>query len=131
MSNIHIAAASIAILALLLTGLSIRVSHLRLRHRVSFGDGGHKDLLIAMRAHGNALEHTTLFAVLALAVAALPSVPIALTVACCASMLGARLVHVWAIFSRRLLLRQMAHAASTLVHVALALTIGWHTGLAK
>lgn len=128
MSNTYIVASSIAILALLLTGLSVHVSRLRLRHRVSFGDGGHKDLLVAVRAHGNALEHTTLFAVLALATAALPSVSTALLATCCVAMVVARSVHVGAIFARWLPLRQLAHAASTLVHVVLALTIGWVTG---
>lgn len=123
--NQNVVAASIAVLALLLTGLSIHVSRLRLRHRVSFGDGGHKDLLVAVRAHGNALEHTTLFAVLALAAGALPQLPAALLAGCCAVFVLARVVHVWAIFARRLPLRQAAHAASTLVHVVLALAIAW------
>ncbi len=130
MSNTHIVASSIAVLALLLTGLSVHVSRLRLRHRVSFGDGGHKDLLVAMRAHGNGLEHTALFSVLALAAAALPSVPTTVLAACCVAMVVARGVHVGAIFTRRLPLRQVAHVASTLVHVILALTIGGVTGQA-
>jgi uncharacterized protein len=125
MTRTHIVAISIAILALLLTGLSIHISRLRLRHQVSFGDGGHKDLLVAMRAHGNALEHTSLFAVLALAAAALPSSPAALLASCCVAFVVARVFHAWAIFSRRLSWRQAAHAASTLVHLALALAIGW------
>jgi uncharacterized protein len=125
MLRTHIVAASIAVLALLLTGLSIHISRLRLRHRVSFGDGGHKDLLVAIRAHGNALEHTTLFAVLALAAAALPALPAAVPASCCAAFVVARVVHVWAIFTRRLSWRQAAHVVSTLVHVVLALAIGW------
>ena len=125
MTSTHIVAASIAILALLLTGLSIYISRLRLRHQVSFGDGGHKDLLVATRAHGNALEHTILFAVLALAAAALPALPAVVLASCCATFVVARGFHVWAIFSRRLPWRQAAHAASTLVHVALALAVGW------
>lgn len=125
MTNPDIVAACLAVLALLLTGLSVHVSRLRLRHRVSFGDGGHKDLLVAMRAHGNALEHALLFAVLAWPAAALPSLPSAWLIVCCAVFVGARVVHVWAIFARRLALRQAAHAASTLVHVGLALAIGW------
>ena len=51
----HITAASLAVLAVLLTALSLRISALRLRYRTSFGDGGHKDLLLAIRAHGNTL----------------------------------------------------------------------------
>jgi uncharacterized protein len=125
MTRTHIVAASIAILALLLTGLSIHISRMRLRHQVSFGDGGHKDLLVAMRAHGNALEHSTLFAVLALAAAALPALPAAVFASCCTAFVVARVLHVWAIFTRRLPWRQAAHAASTLVHVVLALAIGW------
>ncbi len=125
MSSTSAVAASIALLALLLTGLSIHVSRLRLRHRVSFGDGGHKDLLLAMRAHGNALEHTTLFAVLALASAALPLAPADIVAACCTVFLAARVVHAGAMLRRHLPLRQLAHGASTLVHVVLALSIGW------
>lgn len=43
--------------ALLLLGLSLRVSLLRIRHKVSLGDGEVKPLRWAMRAHGNAAEH--------------------------------------------------------------------------
>lgn len=125
MSAAQIVAASIAALALLLTGLSLHVSRLRLRHRVSFGDAGHKELLVAVRAHGNALEQTTLFAALALACVPLPSIPTGVLAGCAGVFIAARFVHAAAIFSRRLGLRQAAHAASTLVHVVLALTIAW------
>jgi uncharacterized protein len=120
-----VVAGSIALLALLITGLSLHVSRLRLRHRVSFGDGGHKDLLVAVRAHGNALEQSMLYAALALACVALPGVPIGALAACAGSFLAARALHVVAIFSRRLVLRQAAHVVSTMVHVSLALAIGW------
>ncbi len=114
---------SIAVLALLITGLSLHVSRLRLRHRVSFGDGGHKDLLIAIRAHGNALEQTALFAVLALSAVALQTVPVGLLSACAAVFTAARLAHAAAVFGRRLGLRQAAHVASTLVHLVLSVAI--------
>jgi uncharacterized membrane protein YecN with MAPEG domain len=120
MSAHEIVAASLAALALLLTALSLQVSRLRLRHRVSFGDGGHKDLLVATRAHGNALEQCLLYAVLALAAAALPGVGPASLAACAAAFVAARVLHVAGLFGRRLLLRQLAHATSTLVHLALA-----------
>ncbi|MBA4177717.1 MAG: glutathione S-transferase [Leptothrix sp. (in: Bacteria)] len=125
MSSAQAVTTSIALLALLITGMSIHVSRLRLRHRVSFGDAGHKDLLVAVRAHGNAIEQTTLFSVLALSCLALPTVPGGSLTACAAVFTLARLVHAAAIFSRRLSLRQAAHATSTLVHVVLALTILW------
>jgi uncharacterized protein len=55
-----------AALALILTGLSLHISRLRIRYRVSFGDGGHKDLQVAIRAHGNALEQSVLLILLML-----------------------------------------------------------------
>lgn len=131
MSAFDVVAAGIAVLAVLITGLSIQVSQLRLRHRVSFGDGGHKDLLLAVRAHGNTLEQSTLFGLLALAAANLPSPPTAVLSGACAAFVIARLVHAWALFARRLTMRQAAHALSTLVHLALALAIGWTLWLAR
>lgn len=131
MSAFDVVAASIAVLAVLITGLSIQVSRLRLRHRVSFGDGGHKDLLLAVRAHGNTLEQSTLFGLLALAAANLPSPPTAVLSGARAAFVIAHLVHAWALFARRLTMRQAAHALSTLVHLALALAIGWTLWLAR
>jgi len=44
---------------LLLTGLSMHVSRVRLRHRIFLGAGDVKELEVAIRAHGNAVEHLT------------------------------------------------------------------------
>lgn len=123
MGNVDAIATSIAVQALLITGLSLQVSRLRLRHRVSFGDGGHRDLLVAIRAHGNALEQSALFGLLALAALALGTLPAGLLTGCAAVFTAARLAHAAAIFARRLALRQLAHAVSTLVHLVLALAI--------
>ncbi len=41
-----------AALALLLVALSINISRLRIAHKISFGDGGIKELTAAVRAHG-------------------------------------------------------------------------------
>ncbi len=123
LSPVAVAALSVALLALGLTLLSLNVSRLRLRHRISFGDGGHKDLLIASRAHGNALEQVLLYAVLAAAYAALPTAHAGLLGACAGAFLLARVVHAAALLGRRLLPRQLAHLASTVVHAVLALAI--------
>lgn len=120
MSAASTVALTLVFLGLLLTGLSLNVSRLRLRYRVSFGDGGQPALLAAMRAHGNALEQTTLFGLLALAGATLvPTDPLLLGVSCVAFSL-ARVVHVMAVFSRRLRLRQAAHVATVLTQLLLA-----------
>jgi uncharacterized protein len=113
-----------AVLALLLTGLSLNVSRLRIRHKQSFGDGGHKDLMQAMRAHGNTLEQSLLFGLLMLLMewmqpswGALAAVGVVFVVA--------RLMHAVAIFWRLLLLRQIAHVISVLCQLALALALLW------
>lgn len=120
----HIMAGSIALLALLLTGLSLRISLLRLRYRISFGDGGHKDLLLAIRAHGNTLEQSTLYGLLAIAYAALTPAHSGYLFAYAASFVLARVVHALAIFTRHLSLRQAAHGVSVLVQLGLVMGIG-------
>jgi uncharacterized protein len=112
-----ISALTCAALALLLTALSLHISRLRIRHRVSFGDGGHKDLMVAMRAHGNTLEQSLLFGLLLLVFELhRPGAQALIWIA--GVFVGARLLHSVAVFSRQLLLRQVAHAVSVLCQLA-------------
>lgn len=113
-----------AVLAILLTGLSLQVSRLRIRHRQSFGDGGHKDLMLAMRAHGNTLEQSLMFGLLMLLMELTQPAWGALA-AVGAVFVMARLMHAVAIFKRLLLLRQIAHVSSVLCQLALALALLW------
>lgn len=113
-----------AALALLITALSLHISRLRIRHRVSFGDGGHKDLLLAIRAHGNTLEQSLLFGLL-LVVMELMQPGSGAVAVIAAVFVGARLLHAAAIFTRRLLLRQIAHVISVLCQLALAMALLW------
>jgi len=106
------AAHILALLTLLLIGLSLNISRLRLRYKVSYGDDGHKDLLVAVRAHGNALEQSLLFAVLLLALEARHGVGVGIIPELGLGFLLARVLHVVAVFQRWLLLRQAAHVAS-------------------
>lgn len=121
----QVLAGTMAVLALLITGLSVQVSRLRIRHRISFGDGGHKDLLVAIRAHGNALEQTTLFALLAVSYIGLPEASAGHLLACCVAFASARAVHAFAMFTRRLSWRQAAHLMSVLAQLVLVLGIAW------
>lgn len=125
MTPVEIAAASLLWMALWLTALSLWVSRLRLHHRVSMGDGGHRDLLAASRAHGNTLEQTTLYGLLALAYAALPASSGSGLAGCALAFGAARLLHAVGIFGRRLLLRQVAHVLTLAVQLVLAGLIGW------
>lgn len=113
----NISALSCAALALLLTALSLNISRLRVRYRVSFGDGGHKDLLVAVRAHGNALEQSILFGLLLLVLELhRPGAQALVWIA--AVFVGARVLHCTAMYSRKLLLRQVAHTVSVLCQLA-------------
>lgn len=61
-----------AFCGLLLVGLALRVSALRMRHKVPFGDGGNTALMRAIRVHANTAEHAPVFVLAAaLLVAAL------------------------------------------------------------
>lgn len=57
-----------AVLGLLVVVLAARVSVLRVRHKVSLGDGDNRELARAIRAHGNTVEFVPLFLIMLLAV---------------------------------------------------------------
>ncbi len=44
--------------------LAFRIIRLRWKEQVSLGDGGHKSLELAIRAHGNFVEYTPIFLIL-------------------------------------------------------------------
>jgi uncharacterized protein len=119
-----ITALTCAVLTLLLIGLSLQISRLRIRYKQSFGSGGHKDLQVAIRAHGNTLEQSLLFIFLLLLLELMKPGSSAL-VGAAMLFVAARLVHSIAIFQRLLLLRQIAHAISLLCQLALALGLIW------
>ena len=56
-----------AFCGVLLVALASRVSVLRFRNKIPFGDGGNPALMRAIRTHGNTAEHAPIFLLLALA----------------------------------------------------------------
>jgi uncharacterized protein len=115
---------TICFLTVLLTGLSLNISRLRIRYRVSFGDGRHRDLEVAVRAHGNCLEQGLLL-VLLLVIAELLKTPANLLTAIAVSFMVARSLHAAAIFRRWLLARQTAHVISLLMQLITGSAIFW------
>lgn len=57
--------------AVILYILTANVSRLRLKLGVSVGDGGHKSLVYAMRAHSNGVEQVPIFGLIILALSLL------------------------------------------------------------
>lgn len=55
-----------AFCGLLLVGLAVRVSMLRFRNKIAFGDGGNPALMRSIRVHANTAEHAPIFILLAL-----------------------------------------------------------------
>lgn len=112
-----------AILALLLIGLSLNISRLRMRHQVAFGDGGKPDLIKAVRAHGNSLEQSVLFIVLLYLGEATGQIGGPLTAALGFAFIMLRLLYCTGLFARILLLRQASHALTMLVLLAVTLLL--------
>ena len=104
-----------ALLSLLLIGLSLNVSRLRLRHRVSFGDGGNPALTAAIRAHGNTLEQSLLFIVLLYLLEGVAQAGEPWLLGVTVTFVGARLLYCAAILRRQRLLRQIGHGLTLLV----------------
>jgi uncharacterized membrane protein YecN with MAPEG domain len=50
--------------ALLVLFLAVRVAHWRFTHKIGLGDGGDRELLKRVRAHGNAVEYLPLCLIL-------------------------------------------------------------------
>ncbi|WP_218568986.1 MAPEG family protein [Pseudomonas sp. 2FE] len=112
-----------AVLSLLLIALSLNISRLRLVHKVSFGDGGIKELTWAIRAHGNSLEQAVVFTLLIYFVETAAEAGATAVLALGAAFVLARILYCLALFTRRLLVRQLAHALTQLLQIAAALII--------
>lgn len=104
-----------AVLAILLIALSLNVSRLRMRYRVSFGDADNPALTAAIRAHGNSLEQSTLFILLLYLIDTSTSLSAAWVIGLGVAFVVLRLSYCAALLGRRLLLRQVSHGLSMLV----------------
>ena len=112
-----------AILALLLIGLSLNISRLRMRHQVAFGDGGKPDLIKAVRAHGNSMEQSLLFIVLLYLGEATGQIGGPLTAALGFAFIMLRVLYCTGLFARILVLRQASHALTMLVLLSVTLLL--------
>ena len=91
---------------LLLTLLAMNVSRCRIKHRVGNGDGEVRELKQAIRAHGNAVEHSLLFALLVLALCILGQ-GAGLSGFLVFAFTGVRVLHALSMLQARFKLRQL------------------------
>lgn len=66
MENYYWFAVFVLVNSIILFVLTANVSRLRLKLKISVGDGGHKDMLLAIRAHSNGVEQVPIFALIVL-----------------------------------------------------------------
>lgn len=112
-----------AVCGLLLLFLAMRVSMLRMRHRVALGDGGIVELVRAIRAHANTMEQVPIFLLMALCyeiyVGASPWLMLLV-----AGFLLARLLLAWGLSTATLSLpRRLGAALTYLTQLGLALAL--------
>lgn len=88
-----------AVNGLLVLLLALNISRLRVTRRIPFGDGGDIVMNQAIRAHANALEHITIFALLILALGMTGMAQTWLAALVLVFTLS-RLVHAWGMLAR-------------------------------
>jgi hypothetical protein len=115
-----------AALSLLLLTLSLNISRLRLAHKISFGDGGAKELAMAVRAHGNSLEQSVLFIPLLYLMETHTHPDPRLVLAVGGTFILLRVVYCAALFRRALPIRQIAHGLTVLVQLVATTAILMH-----
>ena len=122
MTSIPITAVFTALLALMLVGISIRVTVLRAKKKISFFDGGDEELGRAVRVQGNFIEYVPI----ALALMALiesMGTKSGYVYAYGALLLAARFVHAWGLYAGVFNARVAGTSATWLLLVVGALAV--------
>ncbi|ARU59367.1 membrane-associated protein [Oleiphilus messinensis] len=104
-----------ALLSILVIVLSLNVSRLRIKHKVSLGDGDVKSLSVAIRVHGNMLEQAIPFMILLVLLDLLIPGDSLWVLVLGTVFLGARIIYSLAMFNRWFRARQISHAVTLLV----------------
>jgi hypothetical protein len=102
---------------LLVTVLGINVSRVRIREGVPHGSGGNLPVKKAVRAHGNAMEHVAIFALVVLALE-LAAAPAALLGTLVAAFSVARFMHPFGMLGQAFWARRTGAAVTFLCELA-------------
>lgn len=97
---IPITALYAGVLGIFLVLISVWVSVLRTRFKVMFGDGGHEDLMRAMRAQGSFIEYVPL-ALLLIGIVEWGGMNPWVVHTLAGGLLASRLIHYWGITARK------------------------------
>ena len=122
MHAIPITAVFTALLALMLVGLSVRVTVLRARKKISFFDGGDPELGHALRAQGNFIEYVPM-ALLLMALVEGMGARHWVVYSFGAVLVAARIVHAWGLYSDVFKARVVGTSATWALVIAGALAV--------
>ena len=112
-----------AVLGILVVVLAARVSVLRVRHKVSLGDGDNRELSRAIRSHANTVEFVPLFLVMLLAYELIIG-PCMYAAGVAGVFVAGRLLYAWGMARRTLTRsRQIGAASSYLALIAMAVLL--------
>jgi len=115
----------ISINSLLVLALAINVSRLRIKHKVSLGDGGNKCLMAAIRAHCNALEQLPIFAIVMIALTFLGASTILLSTLVIGFSL-ARIFHAYGMLYRVFIARRIGAGFTYVFQFIATVSVGVH-----
>ena len=122
MQNFYWFAVCVAANGFLLLLLTVNVSRLRIKHRISYGDGGNKQLVTAIRVHGNGTEQVPVFALIILALSFLDASMLLISSLVIGFTLS-RLIHAFGMLGRKPVLRQAGAAITYVSQAVAALTL--------
>lgn len=116
MHNFHWFIVFVALNSAILWLLTANVSRLRIKHKVTLGDGGNNALMSAIRVHANGVEQVPVYGliILALTLADAPNILLAILVLL---FTGSRVFHAYGMLFKKLLLRQIGAAITYGVQV--------------
>lgn len=116
-------------LALFLVLISVRVSVLRGKFKVMFGDGGQEDLLRAIRAQGNLIEYVP-FALLLIGIVEWEGMRPWVVHTLAGALLASRLIHYWGLTDRKDAGRGIGTTVTWLVLVVAGVIVLYHPWVA-
>lgn len=115
----------ISINSLLVLALAVNVSRLRIKHKISLGDGGNKSLMAAIRTHCNALEQLPIFALVIIGLTFLEVSPNLLSILVIGFTL-ARFSHAYGMLYRVFIARRIGSGFTYFFQLVAAISVGAH-----
>lgn len=106
----------------ILIALTINVSRLRMKHKVSWGDGGNKDLMKAIRVHSNGTEQVPIYALIILSLSFTTTTGIVLPILVATFTLS-RLIHAYGMLCRKPILRRVGAAVTYVSQLAATIAL--------